>query len=64
MTIEIDQDGQSGDWGAWSYIGSFPFAAGTSGCVEISDAGVVPAPAQSGTTTYVTADAIRWVLEP
>ncbi len=42
---------QQVDGGTWVYLGTFPFAAGSTGSVLLSAA---------GTTGYVIADAVRW----
>lgn len=55
--IEVDQDCDTGVSGAWLELGVFQFGTGSSGYVEISDAGLaVPF------TTYIGADAVRFEL--
>lgn len=54
--IEVDQDCNTGSHSEWLELGVFPFVAGTSGYVEISDAGL---PAGS----YIGVDAVRFLRE-
>ncbi|WP_238650460.1 polysaccharide lyase family 8 super-sandwich domain-containing protein [Paenibacillus piscarius] len=51
-TLTIDQ---TANGGIWNLLGTYSFAAGTSGSVTIRN---------NGTTGYVTADAVRWVRNP
>jgi uncharacterized lipoprotein YddW (UPF0748 family) len=46
--------------GRWNLLGTFPFVAGTSGSVQITDA--IPEPGSSG--NVVLADAVRWAFVP
>ncbi|MCG8673454.1 MAG: hypothetical protein MI867_28960, partial [Pseudomonadales bacterium] len=54
-TIAVDQDCDTGSHGEWFSLGSFSFAAGTAGYLEITDAGLTPPSA-----TYMGADAARF----
>lgn len=56
--VAVDQDCDTGSHGEWFYLGTYTFDAGTSGYVEISDAGLTPA-----ATTYIGADAVRFVRQ-
>ena len=51
-TVLTDQDCATGTHGEWYPLGTFAFAAGTGGYVEISNEGVP-------TASYVGADAVR-----
>lgn len=53
VTVNVNQDSASGICGAWEELGTFPFSAGTSGSVTISDSGLA-----SG--SYIGADAVRF----
>lgn len=55
-TIEVDQDCATGSHTEWFELGTFPFAAGTSGYLEISDEGL---PAGS----FIGVDAVRFLRE-
>lgn len=48
-TIAVDQKASAGDW---AYLGSFPFAAGTGGYVELTN---------RANNSRVVADAVMWV---
>ena len=56
-TVLVDQDCGSGLSGAWLYLGTYNFAAGSTGYVEISDTGLSPAGG-----AYIGADAVRFTL--
>ncbi len=58
-TIEIDQDCDTGVYGQWNLLGTFSFNAGSAGYLEITDEGITPP-----STTYMGADAARFVLAP
>ncbi len=55
-TVEVDQDCNTGSHGEWLTLGVFPFAAGTDGFVEISDAGLAP-------DSFIGVDAVRFVRD-
>ena len=55
-TIEVDQDCNTGSHGEWLELGVFPFAAGTNGYVEVSDAGLAP-------DSFIGVDAVRFLRE-
>ena len=55
-TIEVDQDCNTGSHGEWLELGTFRFAAGNGGYLEISDAGLT-----SG--SYIGADGARFLRE-
>ncbi len=55
-TIPVDQDCSTGSYGEWNELGTFPFAQGNSGYLEISDAGLVPG-------QYIGADGVRFLRE-
>ncbi len=58
-TLEVDQDCDTGVFGQWNLLGTFNFAAGSAGYLEITDEGIVPP-----STTYMGADAARFVAVP
>jgi len=58
-TIEVDQDCDTGVFGVWNLLGIYSFNVGTAGYLEITDDGIVPP-----TTTYMGADAARFILLP
>jgi len=58
-TIEVDQDCDTGVYGQWNLLGTFSFDAGSSGYLELTDEGITPP-----STTYMGADAARFVLAP
>ena len=51
MTVDVNQKTNGSQW---NLLGTFPFAAGTSGSVVLSD----------DADGYVIADAIRWKVQP
>ncbi len=53
-TIEVDQDCETGSHGEWLELGSFPFAAGTDGYLEISDQGLAAG-------SFIGADGARFL---
>ncbi|MCG8418195.1 MAG: hypothetical protein MJE77_09665 [Proteobacteria bacterium] len=55
-TIEVDQDCNTGSHGEWLELGTFPFAAGDSGYLEISDAGLTAG-------SYIGVDGARFLRE-
>ena len=55
--VEVDQDCDTGSHGEWNSLGSYSLVAGDSNYLEITDAGLV-----SASTTYIGADAARFVL--
>jgi hypothetical protein len=57
--IEVDQDCDTGSHGEWNSLGRYSLAAGDSNYLEITDVGLVPV-----STTYIGADAARFVLTP
>jgi Bacterial TSP3 repeat len=54
--IEVDQDCDTGTHGEWYSLGIYPFNYGSTGYLEITDAGI-----SSPSTTYMGADAARFV---
>ena len=56
VTIEVDQDCDTGVYGLWNLLGTYSFNAGTTGYLEISDEGLAPL-----TRTYMGADAARFI---
>ncbi|NOY72826.1 MAG: hypothetical protein GXP14_10695 [Gammaproteobacteria bacterium] len=56
-TIDVNQDCSSGVTGEWNHLGTFPFSAGNSGYVEISDNGITDTSGR-----YLGADAVRFVM--
>ena len=50
-TVQVNQEINGSQW---NYLGNFPFAAGTSGYIVLSD----------DANEYVIADAVRWEAEP
>ena len=55
-TVEVDQDCDTGIYGQWNLLGTYSFAAGSTGYLEITDEGITPP-----STTYMGADAARFV---
>jgi hypothetical protein len=56
ILIEVDQDCSTGSHSEWLELGVFPFAAGTSGYLEVSDAGLAAG-------SYIGVDAVRFLRE-
>ncbi|WP_428261347.1 hypothetical protein [Haliangium sp.] len=56
VTIEVDQDCATGSHSEWLELGVFPFVAGTSGYLEVSDAGLPEG-------QYIGVDAVRFLRE-
>ncbi len=56
VTIGVDQDCATASHGEWLELGTYPFAAGSSGYVEISDAGLAPG-------QFIGVDGVRFQLE-
>lgn len=52
-TVILNQDANTGICGEWQDLGTYTFAAGTAGYVEVSDAGVAGGP-------WIGADAVRF----
>ncbi len=56
VTIALDQDCATGVHGEWQELGTFPFAAGSTGYVEVSDEGLAP-------FQYIGVDGVRFLRE-
>jgi hypothetical protein len=62
QTVEVDQTDTGPGGGRWNLLGTYSFAAGTSGYVVLSN-DATPAPV-SGSITWVVGDAIKLVPVP
>lgn len=56
VTVEVDQDCNTGSHGEWLELGVFPFAEGSGGFLEVSDVGLAPG-------SFISVEGVRFLRE-